>query len=188
MVEDKANQGKATWSVLAVYEDVLAREMAMSFCDHLVQRFWAKFGFEVNWWPFNLLENPRSATEAGEKALSADLIIIATHREGELPLSIKTWIEGWLTRRGDREGALVGLMDPAASFDSQTSKDVYLRHIAHRAGMDYLTQLPQQIAHCIPDSLESFAERAQQVTHVLDEILHQRTSTPETLANLLRSR
>ena len=187
-MEDKASQAKATWSVIAVYEDVVAREIAMSFCDHLVQRFWANFGFEVNWWPFNLLDNPRSATEAGEKALSADLIIIATHRDGELPQTIQDWIEGWVTRRGDREGALVGLLDPVASFDVPVAKDVYLRHIAHRAGMDYLTQLPQQIARCIPDSLETFTERAQQVTHVLDEILHQRTTTPESLSDLLRSR
>src|SRR5215831_15805998 len=54
--------------------------------------------------------------------------------------------------------------------------------------MDYLTQLPQQIAHCIPDSRESLTERAQQVTHVLDEILHQRTTTPENLTQLLRRR
>ncbi len=182
------SQTKATWSVIVVYEDVVTREMATAFCDHLVQRFWAKFGFEVNWWPFSLLKDPRSASEASEKAQSADLILVATHREGELPTWIEGWIESWLTSRGDREGALVGLMDPVAGFEMESRKEYYLRQVAHRAGMDYLTQLPQQISHCIPDSLESFNERAEQVTHVLDEILHQRTSTPESLAELLRNR
>jgi hypothetical protein len=41
--------------------------------------------------------------------------------------------------------------------------------------MDYLTEVPQEIAQPIPDSLESFSERAQYMTSVLDEILHKPT-------------
>jgi hypothetical protein len=41
--------------------------------------------------------------------------------------------------------------------------------------MDYLTEVPQEITQPIPNSLESFSERAQQVTSVLREILHKPT-------------
>ena len=49
--------------------------------------------------------------------------------------------------------------------------------------MDYLTHVPQDIARAIPDSLDSYSKRADQVTSLLDEILRQqachRTSRPE---------
>jgi hypothetical protein len=42
--------------------------------------------------------------------------------------------------------------------------------------MDYVTQLPQDIARSMPDSLDSYTERADQVTSLLDDILRQQTS------------
>jgi hypothetical protein len=39
--------------------------------------------------------------------------------------------------------------------------------------MDYLTKVPLDISFSIPDSLESYTERACQVTSLLDDILHQ---------------
>ena len=73
---------------------------------------------------------------------------------------------------------LVNAARPGASADIrarayQISKIV--RNIAHRAGMDYLTQVPETIGRAIPDSLASCSERADRVTSVLDEILHQKT-------------
>ena len=35
-------ESKAAWSVVVVYEDAVARERAVTFCDQLVTRFWAK--------------------------------------------------------------------------------------------------------------------------------------------------
>ena len=40
--------------------------------------------------------------------------------------------------------------------------------------MDYLSHFPAKIPRAIPDSLDSFNRRAEQVTPVLDEILHTR--------------
>jgi hypothetical protein len=44
--------------------------------------------------------------------------------------------------------------------------------------MDYLTQVPQDIPRCIPESIESYTERADQVTSLLDGILHQQAPPP----------
>jgi hypothetical protein len=40
--------------------------------------------------------------------------------------------------------------------------------------MDYLSHVPPMIPRIIPDSLESFNQQAEQVTSLLDEILHAR--------------
>jgi hypothetical protein len=161
-------------SVVVVYEEAAARQRAVDFCDLLVERFWAKCGFQLTWWPFELLEQRPSAVEAAEKARDADLIVFAADPEGELPISIRAWMESWVSRRGEREGALVAVLCPQTGSNLEAAnRHIYLRTIAHRAGMDYLTEMPSNLFRCMPDSLESFAERACQVTSVLDEILHQ---------------
>ena len=48
--------------------------------------------------------------------------------------------------------------------------------------MDYLTEMPQDISRSIPDSLDSYTERAEQVTSLLDNILHQQAPPPSLLA------
>ena len=172
-------EDKRTWSVVVVYEDAAAREEAVRFCDLLIERFWARYEFDVGWWSFAMLEEDDSAREATRKATEAALIVFAPRLDGEVPIAVQKWIEGWLGDRGDREGALVGLLDPGAGLSGGlASKYVYLRTVAHRCGLDYLTQLPEDIARAIPDSLESYNERAAQVTSVLDEILHQPALPP----------
>lgn len=161
------------WSVVAVYEDTETREGATSFCDQLVHRFWPHCGLDVGWWSLGHLEATDSGAEAAGKAIEADMILISLRAEGETPASLRTWVESWLARRGDREGVVVGLGEPSPSSGAaMPDKYAYLRNIAHRAGMDYLTGLPQNLSRSIPDSFESYIQRADLVTSVLDEILH----------------
>jgi hypothetical protein len=172
-------EARTAWSVVVVYEDGPAREQAVAFCDQLVNRFWARFRFDVNWWSFSLLQKEPTAAEAAEKAAQADLIILSSLQPEDFPAPVKAWIESWLNRRGDREGMLAGLMDPGAVLSGrEAQKHHYLRQVARRAAMDYLTQLPQNIWHSIPESLDSYTERAAHVTSVLDEILHQHAPPP----------
>ena len=170
---------KATWSVVVVYEDAAARERAVGFCDRLVDRFWAKCDFEVGWWAFTMLEETSSAKEAALKASCADLILFAATPEGDFPLALKAWIETWLNKRGDREGMLVGLMDSLADpAGREGQKHHCLRNAAHHGAMDYLTHVPQDIAFAMPDSLDSYTQRADQVTSLLNDILHQQSPPP----------
>ena len=174
---------KPACSVVVIYEDVAARENAVKFCDHLVDRFWARYEFDVSWWQVSDLSLARSGENAARKAVHADLIVVATSPATGVPEELREWIEGWLNRRGDREGALVGLTDPGmVQCGASVEKHVYLRNAAHRAGLDYLTQIPQSIsALSIPDSLDSYNQRADKVTSVLDGILRQKTPPPQLL-------
>ena len=167
---------KTVWSVLAVYEDASSRELAIAFCDQLVERFWTRFEFDVGWWSFDLLQDKATAANTAAKAAHADLVLVSSVLPGEFPLSVKNWMESWVDKRGDREGILAGLTDPAAvAIGREGEKHAYLRRFARRAALDYLTQIPQSFSLSIPESLESYTERAALVTSVLDEILHHPT-------------
>src|SRR5438045_4281282 len=163
-------KAKATCSIVVIYQDMEAREEAVKFCDRLIERFWGGYEFDVNWWAVDALSEARAARDASVKAVEADLMVFASGAEAEIPAAVKEWIETWVSQRGDREGALVGLMDPGPG-GALAQKFVYLRNVAHRGGMDYLTQAPQELSRAIPDSIESYTERADQVTSVLDELL-----------------
>jgi hypothetical protein len=168
---------KTGWSVVVVYEDAATRECAVTFCDQLVSRYWAKCEFDVSWWSFALLEESTTAKEAAEKAARAELIIVSARPGGDFPSPLKAWIESWLGERGDREGTLAGLVEGTGSPNvEEGQKHRCLRSAAHRGAMDYVTQLPQDIARSMPDSLDSYTERADQVTSLLDDILCQQTS------------
>jgi len=169
---------KATWSIVVIYENTETRESAMGFCDHLVEQFWVESGLDVGWWSFEALQQANSARKAAEKAGSADWIIFAADSAGSLPAHVTAWVDGWLDHRGDHEGILVGLIPEAGAGDPCCEKHLFLRAVAHRAGMDYLTHLPETVCQPITDARDSFTERAQQVTSVLDEILHHARTPP----------
>ncbi len=174
---------KANWSVAVVYEDESTRQSAVAFCDGLVEKFWAECEFDVGWWSFDQLQASKSAGDASGKAAEADMIVFAARPEGEMPIGVGAWVDGWLGRRGEREGMLVGLFGHGAEpGEEMTEKQVYLRAIAHRCGMDYLTELPHTISRLFPDSPESISERVGTVTSILDEILHHHSPPPQTPA------
>ena len=171
---------KTSWSAMMIYEDIPTREEAVKFSDSMVQRFWSRYEFDFGWWAIEELERPDKANSASEKAATADLIVFALKPEGPMPKPIFSWVENWLPRRCEREGALAGLLDPAAGPSGVTTeKYLFLRNLAHRAGMDYLIQLPEDIARPMPDSLDSYAERAGQKTSVMNDILRRRMSPPQ---------
>jgi hypothetical protein len=172
----------AKWSVLAVYENEAAREVAMRFCDGLVQRFWPEFSLELNWSNWSDLENAKTAREVQQQVATADLILIACSPRGVLPTHFSWWLELALRHRGEREGVLVGLPLPETELSAEAAgTQVYLRKLAHRNGMDYLTTVPESLPRPEPESPESYNTRATQMTSVLDTILHHSSVPPRML-------
>lgn len=176
---DVKPERRSTSSVVVLYEDLAAREHAVQFCDCLVEKFWTSCAFDIDWWAFELLSEPSAASQAREKASQAGWVVVAVAQCGRLALEVKAWIEKWLANRANQqEGTLIGLLPAHLDQADVDETDTYLRNVAHRAGMDYLTKVPHAISHPIPDSLDSYSQRAQCVTGVLDDILHYRCKPP----------
>lgn len=167
---------------MVVYETPAIREHAVRFCERLSEEKDCAPVSEVNWWTFHVLGNAIAGGDAARKAADADVVVFAMHAKGDMPEEIKWWIETWLNKRGEREGALVGLLvREEARHDAAPFREIYLRNIALRAGMDYLSHAAPTAPKAIPDSLDSFSQRAGQMTSVLDKILHKRPNTPPAL-------
>jgi hypothetical protein len=167
---------KTTWSVIIVTEDDEHRKEAVKFCDALVERFWADNEFDLTWSSFREVCDEPAARELASKAAQADIVLFACGASSELPSAVETWMEGWAAQRGDREGSIVALSEPTVPASRKLpEKFVFLRNLAHRAGMDYLTRMPQEMRRSLPDSLDSYTARAHQMTGTLDEIMKRKT-------------
>jgi hypothetical protein len=165
-------ESKETWRVAVLYEDTDNRQRAMQVGDHLMRQFWSEIEFDFNRWRFSFLEDPVLARQAGRHLADADVVILALRREGELPPGWKHWLEEHLEARGVREGAFIVLFD---SEDSSSPfgcpKERYLRSLAQRSGMDYLTEAPAALLGGLPDSLDGFSQRAEEHTTIIERIL-----------------
>lgn len=159
--------------ILVVYENPSVRERTLGPMAELEIQRAIEAGMDVDWCSFTMLTDSTKADEAARKAEQADLVVFAVSPAGDLTEEIKIWIERWIGRRGEREGAVIGLIDHQShSGEIACLKEIYLRHSALHAGMDYLSHVPSSMTRAIPDSLDSYGDRAGQVTHVLDDILH----------------
>lgn len=163
---------KPSTSIMVISQDDDCRSRALAFCDDLVKRFWAQCEFDISWLSFADLARENSFRNAAEKARSAGILVLSMQPTAQVPLELNAWAEAWLGQRGEREGYVIGLGDPGHIPAGGVSRNfVYIRNLAHRAGMDYLTELPNEIGQAIPDSLDGFCERATQHSSVLDQIL-----------------
>jgi hypothetical protein len=168
----------AKWAILVIYEGAAAREPAMRFCDGLVQKFWPEFSFELSWFDWADLEDASAAKAAQHKAAEAQLLVVAAASQKMISGHVQRWIERSLRDRSDREGILVGLTGDGREAGAA---QLYLRKLAHHAGMDYLTAIPHSLPHGVPDSAESYNVRATQMTSVLGAILNRVPSPPRLL-------
>lgn len=160
---------------MTVYEDGPTREAAVKFCDALVNQLWADSRFEVSWYSLEDLAEEQAINEAAAKATMADLVVFSFLPTGDVPIEIKAWAARWVESRGEREGAIVGLGDPAGSGGTPSPKFVWLRRLAHEARLDYLTKAPPGMTLPFPEAPESYSDRATQSSSVLDEILSRRS-------------
>jgi hypothetical protein len=157
--------------IVVIFEDHPAREYALR-SHNLPEPSAPSAGTPALWLSFDSLAQSAHADTGAKMAMDADLVVFAVSPAGDLPQLVKFWIEGWIGKRSTREGAIVGLVhrrdDPS---DLACLKEIYLRHAAHRAGMDYLSHVPPGPPMALPESPDSYSERAGRTSSVLDDML-----------------
>jgi hypothetical protein len=132
---------RSEWQVVVAYEDEFSRDRAMRVSQSLNQRFAGEIIFSFTWWRFRYLEDQDIALVARHYASAADIIIFSTRTPGLFALPVMNWIESWTAARRKRFGLLVPLVgSPNIPSQLFSTKQFYLRHVADRAGMDFLPQ------------------------------------------------
>lgn len=167
--------------VLVIYETVAAREYVARTCGECGPL--AAADRMPQWRSSTRLNEPRFADETTQLAIAADVVVFTGLTENSFAPESKFWIERWISKREEREGAIVGIFISRTApprEKSGTPKEIYLRQIALRAGIDYLSHVPRFGIKAMPDSLDVYNQRAAQMTSVLHDILQ--TSLPASFA------
>jgi hypothetical protein len=124
-------------AVVSIYEDIGGRDMLFQLCNSLARKFKGDLEFQFDWWRFKYLADPEIAMEAAQRAVQANLILLAP-QSPELPIHVQGWFEEWLPNREAAHGALV-LVQPSPKVASRSLPlRSYLRQTAKRARLDYL--------------------------------------------------
>jgi hypothetical protein len=176
---EEQSEAKENCSVVVIYEDATTRQRAMDACDFLMQQLWLEVEFDFHWWRADFLEHAPMAQAAAEQAVNADFVIVSSKAENEPSSTMKAWFESWIEDRHGRDGALLdltttGLTDTGNIWPTA----MFLRGVARRAMLDYLTTTPQTMTGTLPSSYEEVEWRASQVSSLLDEILRQPPRPP----------
>jgi len=127
-------------NVVIVFEDAAAGNHADSFYEHLTDRLGSDFEFTHYQWSFNLLKDTSVRDVAAHDAAMADIVILATHGDAELPEQVDEWFQAWVGRNAGPM-ALVALFDrPAACPDTREEVRSSLARIAQCGGMDFFAE------------------------------------------------
>jgi hypothetical protein len=155
--------------VLMLYDDLATGHRVMRVFDSLLHHCGGEVGFHSDMWKFDTLRWPCIRTLATEDACNADVIIISGHGFSEFSEDLKLWMQAWTGLRSRQPGALVLLVDRAASYMHLPDPlQVFLEGIARQADMLFIpmiiegeeTDLPIRRATSgadeAPPSLEAF--------------------------------
>jgi hypothetical protein len=124
-------------SVVSIYEDLGSRDLLIQLCDSLSRQFKGDVDFQFDWCRFKYLADPGIALEAAQKAIEADLILLAP-QSTDLPPHVQGWLEDCLPNRAAAAGALVLVQSSPKEAAQSLSLRAYLRSTARRAKLDYL--------------------------------------------------
>lgn len=140
------------FKVIIVHEDTIAGLQATHILKQVAANLAAQLGMEVNpWeicshvWHFEWLQDPKLNEQAVAESATADIIIISTESETELPVSVRGWIESVLPRKQGAPMALVAFLGGRKELHAATLPcTIYLRQLAQQYGVDFICNAPDK--------------------------------------------
>jgi hypothetical protein len=91
-------------------------------------------------WKFDALAMPSLREMAANDAAMADVIVIATRGEEDLPADVKAWSELWLGRQSSAFALVALFTEPDQHAERVKTTQSYLGWIAARGGMEFFAQ------------------------------------------------
>jgi hypothetical protein len=174
----------ATLNVVIAYDDVPASQHAMHILADVAANFGDKLELRPQLWRFQFLEDPDWRTLAAKDVLNANMLIISTSSENELPAAVRSWFSSCLTQRRGANLAVVALLGTADKMDEPYSPRFQLVQRAVReASFDFFAPVPHP-EDSLDASIASIRHRAETVTPILEDILHVPTAPLRTGARI----
>lgn len=139
---DLVANGTHEFKVVIAYDEFNMGIQAKRFVDWMTPRLGNSCELDLHVWSFAELEETNRCQRAVSDAAEAHMIIVSLRQDNGVPDHIHEWIETWLWRRADPEGALVLLIAPARRKDVAVVPTLlYLFGLAFRSNMKVFTHM-----------------------------------------------
>jgi hypothetical protein len=120
--------------IVIAYDNAATARRAEAIYKRLAQRLGDDFEFEQRLWRFDVLEEETVRAEATKDTADADIVIVATNDDNQLPAGVQRWLESSLQQHAGG-AALVALLEHASP-----PVQPYLEDVARRGGLDFFAQ------------------------------------------------
>jgi hypothetical protein len=127
------------FSVFIVYEDFATGKQAKRACDFLVANLTHEWQVTSQMWKFEVLSIPELRELAAKDAASANLILVSSRGDREVPDDVKAWIDMWLAYKGDTVALVALLGRPREQAEHAQATQTYLERVAERGRMEFFT-------------------------------------------------
>lgn len=130
----------STFNVVIAYEDFETGKHAKHTYDFLVEHLGRESQFTNQMWKFDILRIPKLREIATKDALDADIIIVSSRGDDDLPAPVKSWIESWLTEPGHALALVALFSGPREEAPARRCIRAYLAAAARRGKMEFFAQ------------------------------------------------
>jgi hypothetical protein len=138
-VVSTSREGAPVFSVVLVFEDFSTGKRAKRAYDFLAANLTHEWHVVSQMWKFEVLSIPELREMAAKDAAMANLIIVSSRGDRELPAPVKDWIEMWLGYRGDAVALLALFDSPPEQAEHAQATQTYLEGVAKRGQLEFFT-------------------------------------------------
>jgi hypothetical protein len=127
-------------ALIATFEDSTTCTRVKDFCQELSRGLGDRCKIIQHVWPFSTFRMNELQDIAAEEAALSDLVVIAPRQAEGLQEEVKSWIEKWLSQKGDRRMVLVALLE--RTYEGAPNPIwAYLQQVAKRGELELLVDL-----------------------------------------------
>ena len=178
---------RATLNAVIAYGDVAAGQRAMRTLAHVTRKLGDEMELCPQPWRFEVLEDPACRALASADAVNADMLIISTSSESELPAAVESWITACLALKRGTSAAVVALLGSEVKPDELASpRFQFVQAAAREAGLDFFAPLPHREDQ-LDLAIENIRRRVETLTPTLSGISHPSAAPPHGRATLRRT-
>jgi hypothetical protein len=110
----------------------------MKTCDYVIQQLGNDIEVRRKVVDFNQT-SPQRRAAAARDAAKADMVIVATRENEELPTPMQEWMDEWVANRSTDEGALVAILKRGTDTGVTPRVRDQLASVARQAHMDFFS-------------------------------------------------
>ena len=169
--ESDPTGGREAVQVVIAYEDLAAAKRAMRVLAELDKGLPEPINFHPVPWSFEVLTDPNWRGAGTMDAVRADILVIATSGTTPFTPAMAQWVDDVIDQKRGTDAAIVALVGAQTGRDEfRFARLALLQAKAQQAGLAFFAPASNAGLNDTPLGLP---RRAQLITPLLDQILHQ---------------